>query len=438
MKNKKTTGFVGLTHLGAVASISWASKFDKVIALDIYQNLVDEFSAGKSPFKEPGMQEMLDKYKDKMIFTNDFSNLSECDCIFITHDIVTDEKNHSKYDDFYKLINKAIPYLPQNIPIILMSQISVGMTRKLKGYIKEKRPNLKFDIIYFVDTLIIGIALNRFLHPERIIIGTEDGSAKILEIKYPFLKEQLKSFNAPLIFMRYESAEMTKICINLYLFNSVIYANAVADLCEAYSADMNEIIPALRMDKRIGAYSYIIPSLGVTGGHLERDMRTIEKMQRKAGIRSDWIEKLISVNSKRYKWIEKKLKNHLFPKVKNPKICIWGLAYKEGTASLKNAIAPKIVKELPDKIKFTAYDPNIKSVGKSNQIELAVDPFVALKGADCLIILKELDEVKNINANKFNEYMNNPLILDCVNLYSNSWGKMNNIDYISIGKSELI
>ena len=437
MKNENITGFIGLTHLGAVSCVSWASKFGKIIGVDLNEELVNLLASNKSPFKEPGLQELIDKNIEKMTFSKDFSILSECDSIFVTHDIVTDEENRSNYDDFYALIDKAIPHLPQNVIIILMSQISVGMTRKIKENIKNKRKDLNFNLVYFVDTLIIGRALDRFLKPERIIIGTEDGTDDILH-KYPVLKERLNSFDAPVLYMRYESAEMTKICINLYLFNSVIYANIVADLCESYQADMNEIIKALRLDKRIGEYSYIQPSLGVTGGHLERDMRTIEKMQKEVGIKTDWIKKLIDINERRYRWVEKKLKDHLFPKVKNPKICIWGLAYKKDTESLKNSVAPKIINDLPDNISYSAYDPLVKSFEESKKVELHYDRYDAVKGANCLIILTDPDEFKELDINKIKKSMNNPLILDCVNIYSDYKNEMNDVNYIAIGRTKNI
>ena len=426
MKNDNNTGFIGLTHLGAVSCVSWASKFDKIIGVDLNEELVNLFASNKSPFPEPGLQELIDKNKEKMIFSKDFSKLSECGSIFITHDIVTDEENRSNYDEFYALIDEAIPHLPQNVIIILMSQISVGMTRRIKDYIKNKRKDLNFNLVYFVDTLIIGRALDRFLNPERIIIGTDDGSEDILN-NYPVLKKQLHSFDAPVLYMRYESAEMTKICINLYLFNSVIYANIVADLCESYQADMNEIIKGLRLDKRIGEYSYIQPSLGVTGGHLERDMRTIEKMQKEAGIKSDWIEKLIDINERRYRWVENKLKDHLFSKVKNPKICIWGLAYKKDTESLKNSIAPKIINDLPDNVSYSAYDPLVKSFEESKKVELYKDRYEAAKGADCLIVLIDPDEFKELDVKKLIDDMETSLVLDCVNLYSDYKEEMKNI-----------
>jgi len=434
MVKKNTTGFIGLTHLGAVASISWASKFDRVIGFDLYEDLVNSFDSGVSAFKEPKMQDMLEEFKEKMEFTKDFRKLSQCNSVFITHDIVTDEKNRSQYKDFYALIDKAIPYLPQNIIIILMSQISVGMTRELIKHIKEKRPKLRFDIIYYVDTLVIGIAFERFLHPERIIIGTEDGTEKVLD-DYPFLKRQLNSFDAPVLIMKYESAEMTKICINLYLFTSVMYANIVADLCEKYNADMIEIIPALRLDKRIGKYSYICPSLGVTGGHLERDMRTIERMQKEAKIDSDLIEKIIDFNDKRYRWVEDKLNSHLYPKFKNPKICIFGLAYKKGTASVKNSLAIKIINSLPDKIKFCAYDPYVKELNVKKKIKLFDDPYKAVENSDCLIILTDHDEIKNIDIKKLKGKIKKGIILDCFNIYSHDKQEFKDLNYIAVGRS---
>lgn len=436
MNDKNATGFVGLTHLGIVSSICWASKFSNIIGFDTDLELIEKLSSGKSPLEEPQLQSLLDKAIDSLIFTTDFKLLSKCSNVFISLDTKTDEENRSEYDSLYNLIDKSIPYLPQGATLILMSQVPVGFCRGLKKYIKKKRPKLDFKLIYMVETLIIGDAVNRCLHPERIVIGSESGKNNILE-KNNILKNQLNKLDAPLIFMRYESAELTKLAINFYLFISVTYANIISDICETYSADMNEIIPALRLDKRIGHYAYIQPSLGVTGGHLERDLMTLKELEKRRGAKSNLIEILINLNKARYKWLEKKLEIYLFPNIKKPKICIWGLSYKRDTDSVKGSFALKIINKIANLAKFSAYDPLVKSVENSYKIEIYKDRYEAVKGAHCLIIFTNPDEFQTLDFKLLKKIMNYPLIIDCVNLYSSYENKLKEFKYINIGTAIL-
>lgn len=430
MDNEHTTGFVGLTHLGIVSSICWASKFQHAMGFDQSIDLIKNLSSGKLPIREPKLQDILDENRTNIAFTVDFGKLSKCNTVFITQDITTDEENRSDYGSFYDLIEKIIPNISNKTKIVIMSQISVGTCRELKQYIKKKRPELDFELVYMVETLIIGNAVDRYLVPERIIIGT--GSGVALGNEDIFLN-QLNDFNVPIITMKYESAELTKLAINFYLFNSVVYSNTIADLCEAYSADMNEIIPALRLDRRIGPYAYIKPGLGVTGGNLERDMMTLTKLEHMKSLDSSLIEILIENNKTRYKWIENKLQKNLFPYFKKPKICIWGIAYKKDTTSLKNSIALKIIDDLSELASFSGYDPLVRSIVDKN-IEICNNRYDAIQGAHCLVILIDSDEFKDLDVEQLKKGMDNLLVIDCVNLYSDYKEKLKDINYSAIGK----
>jgi UDPglucose 6-dehydrogenase len=432
MNNENTTGFVGLTHLGIVSSVCWASKFPSAIAVDPEPGIIGKLSSGKLPIEEPKLADLLNKNRNNISFTTDFSLLSGCSTVFITQDIRTDEDNRSDYASFYDLVERIIPYLSAGTRIVVMSQVSVGTCRELKKYILERRPGFDFELIYMVETLIIGNAVDRFLHPERIILGTESG---IPPDGSGIFRARLDEFGAPLVVMKYESAELTKLAINFYLFNSVTYANTIADLCEAYGADMNEIIPALRLDRRIGPHAYIRPGLGVTGGNLERDMMTLRQLEDKKGISSGFIELLINLNKTRYRWVEKKLETYLFDNIEKPKICIWGLAYKKDTASLKNSISLKIIDELSDLATFSAYDPLVKSIGNSKNVDIQRDRYDAARGAHCLIVATDPDEFKALDAGKLKKFMKYPLIIDAVNLYSAHAGGLAEFKYIAVGKA---
>ncbi len=429
MRTEDTTGFIGLTHLGIVSSICWASKFPPVIAVDANKEVVESLATGELPISEPKLAELLDETKDKVTFTTDFSLLSGCSTVFVTQDVKTADDNSSDYGPLYGLLEKAIPHFAQRARIVLMSQVSAGTSRKLKRFIMEKRPGLEFELSYLVETLIIGNAVDRFLHPERMIIGTEAGDSLGLP---PGFKARLEDFGVPLLVMRYESAELTKLAINFYLFNSVSYANALADLCEACGADINDIIPALRLDKRIGEYAYIRPGLGVAGGNLERDMATLERLENENGISSELVEVLMRLNNTRYKWVGEQLSERLFPLFKKPRICVWGLAYKKDTASLKNAVSLKIMEDLGGSAEFTAYDPLVRH-SQDMPAKTYDDKYDAAKGAHCLIVLTDPNEFKTVDLKKLRTLMKHPLIIDCINLCTGRIGELTDFGYVAIG-----
>ncbi len=156
---------------------------------------------------------------------------------------------------------------------------------------------------YWVETLIFGNAVQRFLHPERIIVGSADPSRPLPAA----LDEGLRRFDCPILPMGYESAELTKTAINLYLFGAVTYANTLSDLCEAVGADWSEMVPALRLDRRIGPAAYIRPGLGMAGGNLERDLVTLRGLGQRHGVDVAYVETLLAHNTRRYRWVQRQL-----------------------------------------------------------------------------------------------------------------------------------
>lgn len=429
---KPLTAFIGLSHLGLVTSTAWASLNPPVIGIDNNKEVMRSLKSGKIliiedgvKLNEPGLPELFKKVKRNYFPTTDFSQVSNCDLVFFVKDTPKIGKNPE--NAIFNLIKLAIPHFKEDTSIVIISQVPIGFCRKVESYIKKRRPNLSFHLYHWVDTIIMTSAIKRFLHPERIIIGTSNVSHSFSKV----LARGLKLFSCPVFKMSYESAELTKAAINLYLANSVTFANTLADFCEVTGANINEIIPALQTDKRIGPYSYIRPSLRIAGGHLERDLFMLNKVAKQKKISSGSVGFILKQNNKRYNWVLGKIKLNL--KKKNPTICIWGLSYKEDTTSTKNAASLEIIKALKDKEKFKVYDPmailprNIKGYTRYK------DKYDALKDADCLLILTEWDEFKDINIKRLQKLMHNPLLIDCTGILWERKQKLNGVNYIAMG-----
>ncbi|MBI4039360.1 nucleotide sugar dehydrogenase [Candidatus Daviesbacteria bacterium] len=421
--------FVGLSHLGLVTSICTASKHSNVIGLDTDALLVSSLKKGKLPVYEPGLDKLLGKVEKRISFSNDFSQLASCDVVFFAQDTATD--GSGSVDKLNRLVSLSLPYFKPRAQLIFISQVPVGYYRQLVRDIKKKKPKLKFSLYHWIDTLIMTQAIASFLTPSRIIIGMADPK-KPVDDK---LKIILNWFDCPVFYMSYESAEVTKAAINLYLATSVTYANTVADYCEAVGANIYEIIPALATDRRIGQFAYIRPGLKIAGGHLERDLLMLSRLAKKAQINSGVVDFIIKYDRRRFGWLKKQLNNHLLSKTKMPKICIWGLSYKPNSASQTGAISQLVIKYLKGKAGLAVYDPQAKLLENINWAVQYRNKWQALKRADCLIILTPWDEFKTVKISNIVKKMKDKLVIDPTGLYADREKELDKLRYFSLGFS---
>jgi UDPglucose 6-dehydrogenase len=389
-----TAGFLGLSHLGIVSSVGWASLIGPVTAVDLDGPVVAQLAAGRLPVHEPSLDELFAKSRGRMTFTTDPAALAQCDLVIVARDVPTDDRNVSDLSAVLALIDAAVPYLRSGVTLAVMSQVPPGFTRTLGARIAARRPGFDVRVYYWVETLIFGRAVERYLKPERIILGCLDPEQALPSN----LDDAVRRFGCPIFPMRYESAELTKTAINLYLCAAVTYANTLADLCEAVGADWTEMMPALRADQRIGPAAYIRPSLGIAGGNLERDMVTLRELCRSHGVDGALIETMLAGNERRVQWVERKLGEHVFATVERPTVAVWGLAYKRGTRSTKNSMALHVMRELRDRCDLRAWDPLVTASDIDFPVKVVDDRDEALGGADCLLVLTDWEEFARPSA----------------------------------------
>lgn len=403
------TGFVGLSHLGIVSSAGWASFGQPVVAVDIDAVAVVALTAGRAPILEPGLSELIERYRGLMKFTTDCAALAECPLVVVSRDTPTDSANMPDTGPVLALIDAAVPHLRQDVVLAVMSQASPGFTRAVEARIRARRPELRFVLYYWVETLIFGQAVQRFREPERIMIGAAEPAVPLAAP----LAEGLARFGCPVLTMRWESAELTKTAINLYLCAGVTYANTMADLCEAVGADWSEMAPALRLDRRIGPAAYIRPSLGIAGGNLERDMVALRALGRARGLDVELIETMLDYNERRRAWVHRQLAAHVLPHTPHPKLAAWGLAYKKNTRSTKNSTALRVLADLAGRAEVCAWDPALSAADVDVPAKIAAERTEPLRGADALLVLTDWDEFAAIGADEI-AAMRRPLVIDCV------------------------
>jgi UDPglucose 6-dehydrogenase len=416
-------GVVGLSHLGTVVSAGLASLGLAVTAVDGPDRVAD-FAPGRLPFPEPGLAELL--AGPRPTFTADYAALAGASLVILAVDTMTDERNRSDVSALGAHVEALLPWLRRDAAVVLMSQVPVGYTRALAARVRARRPELAARFHYWVETLVIGDAVARYLRPERIILGGPAGSSELV------LDALLERFGCPVHRMDWESAELCKAAINLYLATSVTFANTLADLCEATGASMRAIIPALRADRRIGPAAYIRPGLGLAGGNLERDLVHLKELAGRTGVRADLLDVILERSAARYGWLLASIERWVLEAGPRPRLAVWGLAYKKNTDSTKNAVSLRLAADLRSRALLVAYDPRVTaSIPGVERVASALD---AARGADGLVILTDWDEFTAVDPALLRAALGRPVVVDAAGVLDPGRARAAGLTHVAIGE----
>ena len=415
-------GFVGMTHLGLNSAVAGAERGFQMICFDPDPALASRLERGEMPVVEPELDALVAKNRAAITFTADPARLRDCDVVYVAPDVATDDEGRSDLTMINTLLDLAFDRTRPETVLVVLSQVPPGYTRA------RQRPGR--TLIYQVETLIFGRAVERALHPERTIIGLAEGDQSLPPAYRAYLDGH---GNPPLLPMRYESAELAKISINCCLVASVSVANTLAELCERIGADWSEIAPALKLDRRIGPYSYLTPGLGISGGNLERDLATIlrfsEQYETDAGVVAAWV-----ANSRHRKdWCYHTIKAELLERAPRARIAVLGLAYKENTHSIKNSPSVACLKRLEGEgAAVTVFDPVVKGTVVPFARE-AASALECARGADALMILTPWPEFKTLEPAALAEAMVGRLFVDPYRCVDRTKAVAAGFDYITLG-----
>ena len=392
-------GFAGLTHLGLNSAVASAARGFDVVGYHDDAALVKQLTNGMPHVTEPRLAEMMSENSARLSFTATSEDLADCDIVYISVDVPTDDGGGSDLTPVHVMIERATAVMNTGALLVILCQVPPGFTRKI-GWSPAK-------LFYQVETLVFGRAIERAMHPERFIIGVNEPNAPLPET----LVTYLGAFGCPMLPMRYESAELAKISINMCLVASVSVANTLAEVCEKIGADWAEIASALRLDKRIGQHAYLTPGLGIAGGNLERDLATIlrfaERYDTDGGVVSAFV-----VNSRhRRDWAARMLRGLALDKNPNSHVALLGLTYKENTHSLKNSPAIALVNALAPR-PLTAYDPVAALDAGGVHVTRKTTALDATNGVDVLAVMTPWPEFRAITTEQLKERMRGRLVLD--------------------------
>jgi len=393
-------GFAGMTHLGLVSGVCAAEKGFRVSCFDPDDARIAALAKGSLPVSEPQLDELVARNAERLTFTSRAADLSACDVIYVAPDVPTDDAGVSDLGPIDALLAQVFDAARPEAAIVVLSQVPPGFTRA------RLRPGRILH--YQVETLIFGRAVERALQPERYIVGCADPS---LPLPAPFAGF-LAAHDCPVLPMRFESAELAKISINMCLVAAVSTANTLAEICEQIGADWSEIVPALKLDRRIGPYAYLAPGLGIAGGNLERDLATICTFADRHGTDAGVVRAWIANSRHRRDWAARTIRAALLDANPQATIAVWGLAYKENTHSVKNSPSLATLAQLPG-AKLRLHDPLVpaSAAGHAGAVQ-ASDPLDATAGADALMILTPWPQYRAITPAAIAASLRGRIVLD--------------------------
>lgn len=420
-------GFAGMTHLGLVSATAVAAKGFTTVCYGEDQGVVAKLAAGRLPVLEPGLEDLLRANADRQTFTAAIADLGRCDVVYVAPDVPTDDRGQSDLTGIRALIERVNGALREDAVLVVLSQVPPGFTRGLRQRPPER-------LYYQVETLVFGDAVRRAAEPERYIVGCADPQRPLP----PHFQAVLQAFGCPVLPMRYESAELAKISINMCLVASISVANTMAEVCEHVGAVWSEIVPALKLDRRIGPYSYLSPGLGIAGGNLERDLATVIRLADQHGSDAGVVRAWIANSQHRRTWAAHTIAGALLQEKPDATLAIWGLAYKENTHSTKNSPSLATLAELPASVTLRLHDPAVAAdVVAHPGAQGTDDPLAAAQGADALLVLTPWPLYRTIAPAGIAAALAGSIVLDPYAVLDAGACTAAGLDYYTLGRPPL-
>jgi UDPglucose 6-dehydrogenase len=431
---------VGTGYVGLVAGTCFADVGNEVICVDIDKDKIDTLNLGEIPIYEPGLEEMVvrNAKEDRLFFTTDLKYaVEQAEIIFIAVGTPPDEDGSADLKYVLAVAQDIGKYMNGFKIVVNKSTVPVGTTETVTAEIK-KYTNQKFAVISNPEFLKEGAAIDDFLRPDRVVIGTSnEEAAEIIKNLYaPFVRS-----GKPILIMDERSAELTKYAANSLLATKISFMNEMANLCDLLGADIEMVRKGIGTDSRIGPH-FIYPGTGYGGSCFPKDVNAIIKIAKAHGFDLKIVKAVEEVNQRQKTILLNKMKSYYRNNLEGRTFAMWGLAFKPKTDDMREAPAVDMINGLVAKgARVRAHDPEaLKEAARIFKDRLNKDVFLfpkrydALEGADALIIMTEWNAFREPDFHLIKETLKHPVIFDGRNLYNPARMHKMNFDYFGIGR----
>lgn len=429
---------IGTGYVGLVAGACLADMGNNVICVDNDENKLKNLQQGIISIYEPGLEELViaNVINKRLEFSSDISRaVKKSQICFIAVGTPQDADGSADLSQVFDVVKKIAHSLNEYKIIVNKSTVPVGTADKVSELIKSIT-KVDFDIVSNPEFLKQGHAVDDFLSPDRVIIGSNSERAISImkEVYAPFLRTSNR-----IIFMDVKSAEMTKYAANSFLATKISFINEIANLCEKVGANVENVRIGIASDSRIGD-KFLFPGLGFGGSCFPKDINALIKTGSEFAYEMKIIKAVDEVNKNQTKVFINKIKKYFNKDLKNKTIAVWGLSFKPKTNDMRHAPAIKIINELLDKgANIQAYDPKALTTAANifqEKIKYANTAYEALLNADCMLLLTEWNEFRRPDFNKIKKLLKYPVIFDGRNQFNESLLKELGFKYYSIGKQD--
>jgi UDPglucose 6-dehydrogenase len=432
-------GIIGTGYVGLVTGVCFAENGNDVLCMDNDEKKIERLTKGDPVIYEPQLEELLKKNisEERITFT---SNLKETiqsnEVIFLCLPTPPQEDGSVDLKHVLDVSRNLAKYINSYKVIVSKSTCPVGTCDNIKKIISANTKE-KFDVVSNPEFLKEGAAVNDFMSPDRVVVGTKSNkAAKIMRELYSSFMRVSERF----ILMDERSSELTKYSANSMLALRISFMNEIANLCDRTGADIDMIRVGIGSDPRIGN-SFLFPGVGYGGSCFPKDVKGLIKTAEEFDYDFKLLKAIDSINEKQKLILVNKINKHFGNKLNDKTFAVWGLSYKPRTDDIREAPALTIIKNLSElKAKIQAFDPaaneNVRKYFKDSKVNIKLfdNYYQALKNADALILVTEWNEFRKPDFDKVKKLLKQPVIFDGRNIYNPSLLRSNGFTYYGIGK----
>ena len=428
---------VGTGYVGLVQGTCLAESGNDVVCVNKIADKVEGLKLGKVPIYEPGLGELVHRnLRDgRLAFTTDLAGgIAEAEIVFIA--VGTPQGSHGGADlaGVWAVGRQIAEALRSPKIIVVKSTVPVGTNAELARQMAEAT-EVPFDVASNPEFLKEGAAIDDFNKPDRVVVGVrrEEVSDRLHELYAPFLRT-----DRPFLVMSPESAEMTKYVANCLLATKISFINEMANLCESYGSDVNDVRRGIGHDQRIG-FHFLFPGVGYGGSCFPKDIRAVIHMAQSKGLPARMMEAVNEVNEAQKDVLFRKIRQHFRDEIKDKTVAVWGLAFKPRTDDIREAPALVLIEALlAAGAQVRVHDPealpNVRQI-HGERLAYCDRPYGALEQADALAVVTEWNEFRNPDFEVMRRLMRQPVVFDGRNVYDPARMAALGFTYHGIGRA---
>ena len=440
---------VGTGYVGLVSAACFAEMGNDVTCVDVNPELVRRLERGEVHIYEPGLDSLARRnfVDGRLRFTTDLATgLNKAELAFICVGTPPGENGSCDLSHVEEVARQIGQRMHDELVVVDKSTVPVGTADRVRAIIAEELAKrslkLPFDVVSNPEFLKEGDAVNDFMKPDRVIVGTNnERSARLMrEIYAPFARSRDK-----LIVMSVRSAEMTKYAANCMLATKISFINEIATVCEKVGANVRDVRTGIGSDRRIG-YHFIYPGMGYGGSCFPKDVKALIHIAREAGMRPELLEAVEAVNIRQKCSMAVRIREYFAPQggVKGKTLALWGLAFKANTDDMREAASLSVIEDLTGHgMRIRAFDPvagpNAAKILSGNAlVEILDSQYEACRGAQALLVGTEWNQFRNPDFDRIRSLLTAPLLFDGRNLYSPERMGERGFAYFCVGLGEAL